>query len=104
MISPATPLALQVGQVRRQVTFGRFSSVMAAAACYARMCGRAAAMARQDEEESLAGREAAVRDARARLEAAELSAADLKLAAAEAARKDGAAAVAAAARCTACFR
>ena len=58
MISPATPLALQVGQVRRQVTFGRFSSVMAAAACYARMCGRAAAMARQDEEESLAGREA----------------------------------------------
>ena len=71
---------------------------MAAAACYARMCGRAAAIARQDEEASLAGREAAVRDARARLETAELSAADLKLAAAdlklaaaEAVRKDGAA-------------
>ena len=95
---------LQVGQVRRQVTFGRFSSVMAAAACYARMCGRAEAMARQDEEESLVGHEAAVsqaakgvHDARARVEAAELSAGDLKLAAAEAVRKDGAVAAEAAA-------
>ena len=90
--------------MRRQVTFGRFSSVMAAAACYARMCGRAEAMARQDEEESLVGHEAAVsqaakgvHDARARVEAAELSAGDLKLAAAEAVRKDGAVAAEAAA-------
>ena len=90
--------------MRRQVTFGRFSSVLAAAACYARMCGRAEAMARQDEEESLAGHEAAVsqaakgvHDARARVEAAELSARGFKLAAAEAVRKDGAAAAEAAA-------
>ena len=90
--------------MRRQVTFGRFSSVLAAAACYARMCGRAEAMARQDEEESLAGHEAAVsqaakgvHDARARVEAAELSARGFKLAAAEAVRKDGTAAAEAAA-------
>ena len=97
--------------MRRQVTFGRFSSVLAAAACYARMCGRAEAMARQDEEESLAGHEAAVsqaakgvHDARARVEAAELSARGFKLAAAEAVRKDGTAAAEASAAVAAAGR